>query len=132
MYMLSLSALSIFPFCCLFTSCFFFFFFFNDTATTEIYTLSLHDALPILDDGAVQSFGVILKHQLPSGVHVVVDAAARAQAHDIEAAEPTREGSERAGEGLRLLRQVDEQEPFPVGDGDLVERVVPLVEPRHL
>ena len=25
----------------------FFFFFFNDTATTEIYTLSLHDALPI-------------------------------------------------------------------------------------
>src|SRR6266571_668454 len=30
---------------------FFIFFFFNDTATTEIYTLSLHDALPI--DGVV-------------------------------------------------------------------------------
>src|SRR2546427_8025291 len=32
------------------------FFFFNDTATTEIYTLSLHDALPILqagDDGCI-------------------------------------------------------------------------------
>src|SRR5256885_11037991 len=28
---------------------FLFFFFFNDTATTEIYTLSLHDALPIYD-----------------------------------------------------------------------------------
>src|SRR5690606_41952611 len=27
--------------------CLFFFFFFNDTATTDIYTLSLHDALPI-------------------------------------------------------------------------------------
>src|SRR3712207_7936561 len=26
---------------------YYFFFFFNDTATTEIYTLSLHDALPI-------------------------------------------------------------------------------------
>src|SRR5262245_66037737 len=26
-----------------------FFFFFNDTATTEIYTLSLHDALPIYE-----------------------------------------------------------------------------------
>src|SRR5437879_13590384 len=26
-------------------------FFFNDTATTEIYTLSLHDALPISDEG---------------------------------------------------------------------------------
>src|SRR5215813_5884939 len=32
----------------------FFFFFFNDTATTEIYTLSLHDALPI--STAVQTF----------------------------------------------------------------------------
>src|SRR6266511_4537796 len=31
--------------CCLI--CCFLFFFFNDTATTEIYTLSLHDALPI-------------------------------------------------------------------------------------
>src|SRR5258708_28180116 len=29
----------------------FFFFFFNDTATTEIYTLSLHDALPICREG---------------------------------------------------------------------------------
>src|SRR2546422_1786155 len=29
------------------------FFFFNDTATTEIYTLSLHDALPICHTGAL-------------------------------------------------------------------------------
>src|SRR3712207_9559285 len=36
------------------------FFFFNDTATTEIYTLSLHDALPILSQGLQQS-----KHQEP-------------------------------------------------------------------
>src|SRR2546426_12805131 len=35
-------------FCChLLLHPFFLFFFFNDTATTEIYTLSLHDALPI-------------------------------------------------------------------------------------
>src|ERR1039457_7658208 len=32
-----------------FVCCFCCFFFFNDTATTEIYTLSLHDALPIYD-----------------------------------------------------------------------------------
>src|SRR3989449_7539618 len=32
----------------------FFFFFFNDTATTEIYTLSLHDALPICGGHALQ------------------------------------------------------------------------------
>src|SRR3712207_7970578 len=30
-----------------FVKCLVYFFFFNDTATTEIYTLSLHDALPI-------------------------------------------------------------------------------------
>src|SRR3712207_9254752 len=32
-------------------SSFYYFFFFNDTATTEIYTLSLHDALPIWTSG---------------------------------------------------------------------------------
>src|SRR6266511_69111 len=37
---------------CLLRCVFQFFFFFNDTATTEIYTLSLHDALPILCRGA--------------------------------------------------------------------------------
>src|SRR5690348_18299854 len=38
---------------------FFFFFFFNDTATTEIYTLSLHDALPIcLRFGLAGRFGL--------------------------------------------------------------------------
>src|SRR5258708_33164578 len=39
------------------------FFFFNDTATTEIYTLSLHDALPIL--------GAIAGRTGP-GVHLAV------------------------------------------------------------
>src|SRR2546427_12365738 len=34
----------------------FFFFFFNDTATTEIYTLSLHDALPIFSQGKIPEF----------------------------------------------------------------------------
>src|SRR3712207_9364445 len=34
-------------------------FFFNDTATTEIYTLSLHDALPIFTVVALQ-FGALL------------------------------------------------------------------------
>src|SRR3712207_8014512 len=35
----------------------FFLFFFNDTATTEIYTLSLHDALPISSRSADCVFG---------------------------------------------------------------------------
>src|SRR5258708_9390780 len=38
------------------------FFFFNDTATTEIYTLSLHDALPIFRER-----GCRLSGQEPSG-----------------------------------------------------------------
>src|SRR5437588_12571724 len=36
-------------FCSFSSFLYFLFFFFNDTATTEIYTLSLHDALPISD-----------------------------------------------------------------------------------
>src|SRR3712207_5374675 len=35
------------------------FFFFNDTATTEIYTLSLHDALPILFETAAEQEAVL-------------------------------------------------------------------------
>src|SRR2546430_16246536 len=40
---------------------FFIFFFFNDTATTEIYTLSLHDALPILcaPQSCINSWGLL-------------------------------------------------------------------------
>src|SRR3712207_9290199 len=36
-----------------------FFFFFNDTATTEIYTLSLHDALPIFNADEIDRTGEI-------------------------------------------------------------------------
>src|SRR3712207_8873701 len=59
-----------------------FFFFFNDTATTEIYTLSLHDALPIwivadrgparvvvLDDHARRAIAEVAQQRAP-GVEV--------------------------------------------------------------
>src|SRR3712207_7080621 len=39
------------------SECVDFYFFFNDTATTEIYTLSLHDALPILVGSADRAGG---------------------------------------------------------------------------
>src|SRR2546430_7303518 len=49
---------------------FFFFFFFNDTATTEIYTLSLHDALPISAEPEETSDGAVAhpvqEHQAPA------------------------------------------------------------------
>src|SRR2546422_6976609 len=54
-----------------------FFFFFNDTATTEIYTLSLHDALPISPHPAV----VCEASTLPCPLHAhlrVLDQLGRA------------------------------------------------------
>src|SRR5258707_11734769 len=42
------------------------FFFFNDTATTEIYTLSLHDALPIFERGIVRDAAADLRGE-PAG-----------------------------------------------------------------
>src|SRR3712207_8803314 len=49
------------------------FFFFNDTATTEIYTLSLHDALPISEhpDVVVDVEGLAVERERPEGDSVV-------------------------------------------------------------
>src|SRR5258708_39082273 len=49
-------------------------FFFNDTATTEIYTLSLHDALPISGDndlvlGIDRGLGVVALDEAILGLH---------------------------------------------------------------
>src|SRR6185437_16997423 len=54
----------------------FFFFFFNDTATTEIYTLSLHDALPI--------FGLRRPRQGPRGVRAIHPEEDRSEEHTSE------------------------------------------------
>src|SRR3712207_8906085 len=78
-------------------------FFFNDTATTEIYTLSLHDALPIL-----------IRHQLRQGrgdlllerrYHMIVAAHQRviAGARDF-----ARVGHRRLADELRVLHRSEE------------------------
>src|SRR5690606_41707045 len=41
------------------------FFFFNDPATTVLYTLSLHDALPILEVDSAPGRGTVFRVQLP-------------------------------------------------------------------
>src|SRR5258705_4254384 len=46
----------------------FLFFFFNDTATTEIYTLSLHDALPILPGRQVCRVILVVNDDLIAGL----------------------------------------------------------------
>src|SRR6266481_7681326 len=64
------------------------FFFFNDTATTEIYTLSLHDALPI----ALQR---------------IAEAAPTGALHQQEIAGQERKAADLAGQGRR-------RDPLPV------------------
>src|SRR5260221_13601992 len=50
-------------------------FFFNDTATTEIYTLSLHDALPIWQ---------VVRHGIDLAAQRVGDGLARALVGDVQ------------------------------------------------
>src|SRR5688572_32450267 len=50
-----------------------FFFFFNDTATTEIYTLSLHDALPICEVSALLELQDRLALQLADALPAQVE-----------------------------------------------------------
>src|SRR5206468_12094144 len=58
--------------CMVLSLLFLFFFFFNDPATTEIYTLSLHDALPISDADRGPIGGEIRHrgHVAPRGRHL--------------------------------------------------------------
>src|SRR3712207_9023420 len=66
------------------------FLFFNDAATTEIYTLSLHDALPIFDGAEREA---LLAPVLPA--HIGEEVLQRSGAHD-------RAGEVVAAAGLRL------------------------------
>ena len=50
-------------------------FFFNDTSTTEIYTLSLHDALPIYRDGTKNGFELGVTRAITDAVEIPVIAS---------------------------------------------------------
>src|SRR2546427_12766200 len=62
------------------------FFFFNDTATTEIYTLSLHDALPIsaAAAGRVQGRGLAPRPDVPAARGTRRGARARLERHAVD------------------------------------------------
>src|SRR5690348_17733985 len=64
---------------------FFFFFFFNDTATTEIYTLSLHDALPISEQDAFRLVIAAVREQDRGGSRAVL---LRSEEHTSELQSP--------------------------------------------
>src|SRR5215217_3353814 len=94
------------------------FFFFNDTATTEIYTLSLHDALPILkpkrSDSSVPLSQGLRRRRGPSGVPHPARGGLRMRDH--------------GPQGRRLPRQVRRLAPsfpcFPVGSRPRIVRWV--------
>src|SRR2546425_9643995 len=69
-------------------SSFFYFFFFNDTATTEIYTLSLHDALPICRQRGLTRERDLLRalEVVPRGAdaHVCEQSGDRSEEHTSE------------------------------------------------
>src|SRR5260221_5199802 len=69
------------------------FFFFNDTATTEIYTLSLHDALPISSDD----------RRLPLQFCFHPDSD---RGSDVQNAEPSRTGGDRKSTRLNSSHTV--------------------------
>src|SRR5437773_3650735 len=56
---------------------------FNDTPTTEIYTLSLHDALPIYRDGTAAGFGVDRRGDVLDADDVVAQVHVTAGADEI-------------------------------------------------
>src|SRR2546422_451760 len=86
---------------------YFFFFFFNDTATTEIYTLSLHDALPIARRraGPTLPAAPLRRARCVRGAVVVARPAALLtlrQRPPQRAPGPRHDGPHRAGRALAL------------------------------
>src|SRR5256885_4362791 len=66
----------------------FFFFFFNDTATTEIYTLSLHDALPISGAATAGQQALEAGRSAASTATNAATGAARSEEHTSELQSP--------------------------------------------
>src|SRR2546425_12157612 len=77
------------------------FFFFNDTATTEIYTLSLHDALPIYAAGTI-----LLQGSGQGGATEVVHDPYPKISHS---------DCERVSQQLSVILDVEELIPGPAG-----------------
>src|SRR2546430_13385005 len=96
---------------CLLVYCFlFFFFFFNDTATTEIYTLSLHDALPIYGRMVLHLRGettfmgeeepLVVVDGIPLGPNASGNLSA-INPHDIESIQVLRDAATTSAYGVR-------------------------------
>src|SRR2546429_7102763 len=101
------------------TSAFSLFFFFNDTATTEIYTLSLHDALPIFYGAATMlresgEHPVILREAVTSPGGTTISAIRELEKHGVRAAflaaiEAARDRGRELGGGLSSSGEISRQ-----------------------
>src|SRR5688572_32714721 len=86
------------------------FFFFNDTATTEIYTLSLHDALPILGEQFIEGDrGAHAGHRL----HKILDHAVGLGMIDVRSEEHTSELQSQSNLVCRLLLEKKKKKKTP-------------------
>src|SRR3989449_4051514 len=84
------------------------FFFFNDTATTEIYTLSLHDALPIL----LKPYGVSIASDMVYDLASNVQVGIPAQFGQVRSEEHTSELQSRLHLVCRLLLEKKKPQRF--------------------
>src|SRR5256886_7422390 len=91
------------------------FFFFNDTATTEIYTLSLHDALPISRRVPLRLERA--RHREPGGAAREAGACCRGGRRGGWRAVPAPLEGRRPDARLRLLRVVGSQDARAAGLG---------------
>src|SRR2546429_9253968 len=103
---------------CSMSSIIFFFFFFNDTATTEIYTLSLHDALPLV-------LGELAERLLRLPIARRLRAGEKVRERNVHGLGDFGQRSER-GHGVPVFdaRKVAAQEPGPAPDA--ARRQAPL------
>src|SRR2546429_7216050 len=87
------------------------FFFFNDTATTEIYTLSLHDALPISRFAVYFRDGLGQGNALGASTNAVLRVGAFLYAARTRSEEHTSELQSRLHLVCRLLLEKKKQKP---------------------
>src|SRR5260370_8523547 len=106
-------------------------FFFNDTATTEIYTLSLHDALPIFDivlglvDGEPRKITAV-----GSSVHSRATDVANVQIVFDSGAMATITASRATEEKIRTLA-IPQPDPYILPDSSPHDTQLPRPPPPH-
>src|SRR5260221_9222958 len=104
------------------------FFFFNDTATTEIYTLSLHDALPISGNAVLDGIGYKLCWKVVRPVQGAIHVVIVYEDGDVWRADPKKFGPESKNPaGLRSEEHTSELQSH----SDLVCRLLLEKKKKH-